>query len=67
MKKFNVNGMTCGHCARSVTEAVRSVDPAAVVEVDLAGKTVSVESTADGERLRKAIEAEGYEAEPIAA
>lgn len=67
MRNFTVTGMTCGHCARSVSAAIKSVDPEAVVDVDLAGKKVSVDSTADDESLRKAIEAEGYRAEPLAA
>jgi copper chaperone CopZ len=29
---FNVQGMTCGHCERTVTQAVKSVDPAAEVK-----------------------------------
>jgi copper chaperone len=36
--------MTCGHCVRSVTQAVQDKDPAASVRVDLASKEVGVES-----------------------
>jgi copper chaperone len=60
MIKFNVQGMTCGGCARAVTNAVQQADPAASVDVDLAGKTVSVESSADPARLKAAIEEAGY-------
>ena len=60
MIKFNVQGMTCGGCARAVTNAVQQADPAASVDVDLAGKTVSVESSADPARLKAAIEDAGY-------
>jgi copper chaperone len=60
MIKFNVQGMTCGGCARAVTDAVQQADPAASVDVDLAGKTVSVESSADPARLKAAIEDAGY-------
>ena len=28
---FNVQGMTCGHCERAVTQAVKTVDPPAEV------------------------------------
>ncbi len=31
MQNFKVSGMTCGHCVRAVTEAVKDVDPAASV------------------------------------
>ena len=60
MIKFNVQGMTCGGCARAVTNAVQQADPAAAVDVDLAGKTVSVESSADPAGLKAAIEEAGY-------
>ena len=29
--ELNVTGMTCGHCVRAVTQAVRTVDPEAQV------------------------------------
>ena len=64
MIKFNVQGMTCGGCARAVTEAVQQVDPAASVDVDLAGKTVSVESSADSGQVKAAIEEAGYPVAP---
>lgn len=35
--EFTVNGMTCGHCALAVTNAVRNIDPNSIVEVDLRG------------------------------
>ena len=42
MIDFKVQGMTCGGCARGVTNALQRVDANAVVNVDLARKTVSV-------------------------
>ncbi|MFY8048012.1 MAG: heavy-metal-associated domain-containing protein, partial [Erythrobacter sp.] len=47
MIDFKVQGMTCGGCARGVTNALQRVDANAVVNIDLARKTVSVNSTAD--------------------
>ena len=64
MIKFNVQGMTCGGCARAVTNAVQQADPAASVDVDLASKTVSVKSSADPARLKAAIEEAGYAVRP---
>ena len=61
MITFNVNGMTCGGCARAVTNAVKQLDPAATVDVDLSSKSVAVTSTASTEQLQKAIEDAGYE------
>ena len=57
---FNVQGMSCGGCARRVIEAVQAVDPVARVEVDLANQTVSVDSTLDRETLAGAVKAAGY-------
>jgi len=68
MQKFKVSGMTCGHCVQAVTEAVKGVDPAASVEVDLAAGRVAVQGgTADADQVVRAIAAEGYTAEPMAA
>ncbi|MFN3727445.1 MAG: heavy-metal-associated domain-containing protein [Allosphingosinicella sp.] len=63
MFDFQVNGMTCGGCARAVTNAVKSVDAAANVQVDLAAKRVTVDSTADAAKIRSAIEEAGYDVE----
>ena len=35
-QRFQVSGMTCGHCVRAVTQAIEALDPAARVNVDLA-------------------------------
>jgi copper chaperone CopZ len=56
-----VNGMTCGHCANAVTQAVQSIDNNAKVAVSLADKRVDIESAATLAQLRDAIEAAGYE------
>lgn len=67
MLEFQVNGMTCGGCARAVTNAVKTVDAAATVQVDLAAKCVTVETAAEAERVQSAIEEAGYEVERRAA
>src|SRR5688572_23245554 len=46
-QSFHVQGMTCGHCASAVTQAVKSVDPQADVKVDLASGKVEVTSRQD--------------------
>jgi copper chaperone len=57
---FQVQGMTCGHCERAVTQAVHQVDSAAQVRIDRASGTVEVDSTAPREALAAAIAEEGY-------
>ncbi|MDO9345861.1 MAG: cation transporter [Pseudomonas sp.] len=62
MQVFSVEGMTCGHCVRAVTQAVQGQDPAASVKVDLAAKEVGVESRLSAEQVIEAITEEGYSA-----
>lgn len=59
-QRFDVQGMTCQHCVRAVTEAVKRVDAGARVEVDLAAGRVAVDSAAPRERLAEAMREEGY-------
>ncbi|MCA3181333.1 MAG: cation transporter [Burkholderiaceae bacterium] len=59
-QRFDVQGMTCAHCVRAVTEAVMRLDPAAKVEVDLRSGRVEVDTTAPRERVATAIRDEGY-------
>lgn len=56
--KFNVQGMTCGHCERSIAQAIEALGGTA--RVDRAAGTVEVEGVADASQARAAIEAEGY-------
>ena len=62
MQVFSVEGMTCGHCVRAVTQAVQSQDPAASVKVDLAAKEVGVESRLSAKQVISLITEEGYSA-----
>ncbi|MDB5749763.1 MAG: heavy metal transport/detoxification protein [Ramlibacter sp.] len=57
---FQVQGMSCGHCVGAVTQAVKTLDPAAQVQVDLASGQVLVQSQQDHAAIAKAIEEEGY-------
>ena len=60
MQTFTVTGMTCGHCEKAVTRAVKQVDPQAEVRIDRTANKVEVRSTQTRELLSKAIEEEGY-------
>lgn len=61
MQQFKVSGMSCGHCARAVTQAIKTLDPAAQVDVDLAAGVVQVDSDVPAAQLEAAIRGEGYE------
>lgn len=63
---FQVNDMTCGHCAGVISKAVRDTDPAARVEIDLATHRVMIEpGQADAGQLAAAIREEGYTPEAV--
>jgi len=64
MFELKVEGMTCGHCAARITQAVKSVDPAAKVEIDLAGKKVRLESGCALADITDALAEAGYPAKP---
>ncbi len=57
---FQVTGMTCGHCEKAVTRAIKQIDPAAEVVIDRAQNKVDVQSDQPHEVLAKAILEEGY-------
>ena len=60
MTEFLVEGMSCGHCVNTVTEAVHALDPAASVDVDLGTKLVRVHSDLDRFLLSQALVDAGY-------
>ena len=57
---FNAKGMSCGHCEKAVTQAIRTVDPQAQVQIDRQQERVQVQSTHSRETLAHAIADEGY-------
>ena len=57
---FTVTGMTCGHCEKAVTQAIKSVDPQALVQIDRTQNRVEIDTTQSRERLAEAIAEEGY-------
>ncbi|SMF91135.1 Heavy-metal-associated domain-containing protein [Azospirillum oryzae] len=61
MLTLKVSGMTCGHCAQTVTKAVEAVPAVDRALVDLKAGQVSVEGKADESVIRQAIEDAGYE------
>lgn len=60
MYQLQVENMSCGHCVGAVTKAVQAVDAAARVEVDLATKTVRIDSASALAPLKSAIADAGY-------
>jgi copper chaperone len=58
---LNVTGMTCGHCEKAVTQAVRRVDPQAQVQIDRTHNQVVVDSQQPQAAIAQAIRDEGYQ------
>jgi len=60
-QSFTVQGMTCGHCEKAVTRAIRQLDPQAEVRIDRTQDRVDVQSEQPREALARAIAEEGYQ------
>ena len=58
---YKVDGMTCGGCARSVTNAITKQAPDATVTVDLGAGTVAVEGGVPAATVKKAVEGAGFD------
>lgn len=59
-QSFHVQGMTCSHCERAVTQAVQRLDPSAQVVIDRPAGQVQVQSSLPREAIASAIASEGY-------
>lgn len=65
--KFQVPSITCGHCARTITRALQSIDAQARIDIDIAGKLVTVHGALTGEQVVAALAAHDHAATPLAA
>lgn len=59
---FAVDDMHCQSCAKRVSDAVRTVAPAAEVKVDVPAGRVTVDGAGDPAPILRAIADAGYEA-----
>ncbi|KLU20495.1 hypothetical protein EOS_41035 [Caballeronia mineralivorans PML1(12)] len=60
--QLSVDDMTCQHCARAITEAVREADPAASVIVDVGAQCVTVAADVSSGVIVTTISDAGYTA-----
>ncbi len=60
MMEFKIEDMSCGHCASVITKTVKALDSAAKVEIDLAQKKVTVESSEERAVIAEALTEAGY-------
>jgi copper ion binding protein len=64
---FSIEGMTCDHCVRAVTRALRDIDGVSDVTVALAEKHARIvydDAKVSTATIRSAVEGEGYMAKP---
>nr|WP_320132433.1 heavy metal-associated domain-containing protein [uncultured Holophaga sp.] len=62
MAQLKIQGMKCGHCVKSVQEALLQVPGVEGAEVDLKAGTAQVKGQADPAALIGAVEEEGFKA-----
>lgn len=65
MYQLKVNDMTCGHCVNRITQAVKTIDPAAKIDANLEQKIVRIDSTHKLAELTAAMAEAGYPAETV--
>lgn len=61
---LNIDGMTCGGCVKSVTNAINQVEGVQNAEVSLENKSVKIDfddSQTDLDTLKQAIEDAGFD------
>jgi len=61
MLTLKVEGMSCDHCKKTITQAIHTVDAEAGVQVDIAQGIVNIQSRAAVEAIKSAITESGYE------
>lgn len=60
MHRFHIPAMSCGGCAKSVTKALLSVDPQALVETDPPTRAARVHSALDRSAFLGVLHEAGY-------
>lgn len=55
-----VEGMTCGHCVSTITNAIQQLDPTAHVDIDLVLEEVNVAGSITADAAVAAIQDAGY-------
>ena len=57
---LRVEDMTCGHCARTIKQAVETAIPGTHVNADPESKLVSIQGTADVSAVKTIVTEAGY-------
>lgn len=59
--QLQIKGMSCQHCVKAVDGALRKLSGIKVEEVNVGNATISSEGPIDLEKVREAIENQGFE------
>lgn len=62
MTTFHVPDMSCGHCTKTIEQAIGAADSAAKIECDLGAKLVKIDSALPASALAATLEGAGYPA-----
>lgn len=62
MLTLQIPTISCGHCVRAITEAVHELDPAARVDVDIARKQATIDTSAATAAVLARLDEEGFAA-----
>ncbi|MEN5425123.1 heavy-metal-associated domain-containing protein [Stenotrophomonas pennii] len=60
MLQFHIPQMTCGSCAKPVRAALLDADPSAGIQIDMAARTVSVDTVLEPAVFLAALAEAGY-------
>jgi copper chaperone len=66
MTRFDVTGMSCGHCTAAIEKAIKAIDPSAKVTCNTGTCKVDVESILSERALAEAIRNAGYDVKTAA-
>ncbi len=58
---LTVKGMNCGHCTKTITQAILKIDPQAVVETNIPEQLVTITSSLQASALSAAVTKAGYD------
>ncbi|MDB4885578.1 MAG: copper chaperone [Gemmatimonadetes bacterium] len=65
---LNIDGMTCGHCVKTVGKAIRELAGVTIEEVKVGQATVAFDpATATSDQIAQAIEGQGYDVKDVRA
>jgi copper chaperone CopZ len=63
MYELTIPAMSCGHCQKTITAAVRELDSGAKLSFDMTAHKITLDTAADLSAIKQALDAAGYPAQ----